>query len=89
MVRLTSCIVFIAIALTCVLADEEKYSDQYDDIDVNSIFATEKLQVQYYKCFMDQGPCKTAPMRFFKGIAFIYTSWFSFRALVFFLRVLC
>ncbi|XP_070163938.1 ejaculatory bulb-specific protein 3-like [Polyergus mexicanus] len=67
MARLNNIVVIISIALTCVLA-AELYSDRYDDIDVNAIFSNTKLRQQYYKCFMDLAPCKTADAKFFKEI---------------------
>ncbi|XP_024872714.1 ejaculatory bulb-specific protein 3-like [Temnothorax curvispinosus] len=62
-----SYIVTIGIALTCVLA-EELYSDQYDDIDADSILQNDKLRNQYYNCFMGTAPCVTADAKFFKEI---------------------
>ncbi|EFN60299.1 hypothetical protein EAG_14498, partial [Camponotus floridanus] len=58
-------VAIIVIALTCVLA-EEFYSSRYDDIDVHAIFNSTKLRNQYYNCFMDVSPCKTADSKFFK-----------------------
>ncbi|CAL1680393.1 unnamed protein product [Lasius platythorax] len=67
MARLSYIVAIISIALTCVLA-EEFYSNRYDDVDVSGIFNNPKLREQYYKCFMDLAPCKTADAKFFKGI---------------------
>ncbi|XP_012218566.1 ejaculatory bulb-specific protein 3 [Linepithema humile] len=67
MIRL-SYIVLIGIALACVVAEEELYSNQYDDIDIKAIFENEKLRQQYYNCFMEIAPCKTAPLKFYKEI---------------------
>ncbi|XP_020297121.1 ejaculatory bulb-specific protein 3-like [Pseudomyrmex gracilis] len=58
----------ISIALMCVLAEEEKYTDKYDHIDVISILSNEKLRLQYYKCFMEIGPCRTADAKFLKEV---------------------
>lgn len=67
MAQLSYIVTIIAIALTCILA-QEYYSDQYDDIDAVGILENDKLRDQYYKCFMDLGPCQTADAKFFKGI---------------------
>lgn len=77
MARLSYIVAIISIALTCVLA-EEFYSNRYDDVDVSGIFNNPKLRQQYYKCFMDLAPCKTADAKFFKGISNIqyYTHFF-------------
>jgi len=66
MTRLSCIALFIALALACVLA-QELYSDRYDDVDVKSVFANEKLRLQYYRCLVDKGPCSTAIQKFFKG----------------------
>lgn len=60
-------IVIIGIALMCVLAEEQFYSDQYDHIDPKEILDNDKLREQYYQCFMGSGPCVTADAKFFKG----------------------
>lgn len=68
MARPSYIVAIIVIALTCVLA-EELYSSRYDDIDIQAIFNNTKLRNQYYNCFMDFSPCKTADAKFFKGIS--------------------
>ncbi|EFN72617.1 Putative odorant-binding protein A10 [Camponotus floridanus] len=68
MARLICTIAIISIALMCVLAEEEKYEDKYDDIDVHEILQNAKLREQYYKCFMVTGPCVTADAKFFNKI---------------------
>jgi len=65
MARLSFIVTIIAIAL-CVFA-EELYSDKYDNIDLKGILGDEKLRVEYYKCFIDTGPCNTEASKFFKG----------------------
>jgi len=67
MARLSYIVTIVSIALMCILA-EELYSDQYDDIDVESILQNDKLRNQYYNCFMETSPCITADAKFFKGI---------------------
>ncbi|XP_011870895.1 PREDICTED: putative odorant-binding protein A10, partial [Vollenhovia emeryi] len=68
MTRLSFIVTIVAVALVCVFA-QELYSDRYDDVDLDGILANEKLRIQYYNCFMDTSPCKTADAKFFKGIA--------------------
>ncbi|XP_020296969.1 ejaculatory bulb-specific protein 3-like [Pseudomyrmex gracilis] len=65
---ITYVVAIIGIALMCVLAEEEKYTDKYDDVDVSSILANEKLRMQYYNCFMGTGPCITSDSKFFRDI---------------------
>ncbi|KAL6261464.1 hypothetical protein P5V15_006554 [Pogonomyrmex californicus] len=67
MARLNFIVTIIAITLTCVFA-KELYSSQYDDIDIGEILNNEKLRLQYYNCFLDIAPCRTADAKFFKGI---------------------
>lgn len=79
MARLSYIVVIAGIALTSILA-EELYSSQYDDIDIHEIFNNSKLRNQYYNCFMETSPCRTADAKFFKGISDIqvYTEYFIF-----------
>lgn len=74
MARLIYTIAIIGIALMCVLAEEEKYEDKYDDIDVHEILENVKLREQYYKCFMATGPCVTADEKFFSSM---FTKYFT------------
>ncbi|XP_050447311.1 ejaculatory bulb-specific protein 3-like [Cataglyphis hispanica] len=67
MARLNYIVVIISVALTCILA-EELYSSRYDDINAEAIFSNPKLRQQYYKCFMDLAPCRTADAKFFKEV---------------------
>ncbi|KAG5315282.1 PEB3 protein, partial [Pseudoatta argentina] len=68
MARISLIVMIIAVALTCVFAEKELYSDRYDDININEILANEKLRTQYYYCFLGTAPCKTADAKFFAGI---------------------
>lgn len=67
MARLSLLLTIAAVVLTCVFAEEDFYSNRYDDVDIEGILANEKLRLQYYNCFMDTAPCKTADAKFFKG----------------------
>ncbi|XP_012217907.1 ejaculatory bulb-specific protein 3 [Linepithema humile] len=66
MTRLSFVVILISIALVYVLAEEELYSDKYDDVNIANILQNNKLREQYYKCFMDTGPCITGDAKFFK-----------------------
>ncbi|XP_018044629.1 PREDICTED: putative odorant-binding protein A10 [Atta colombica] len=68
MARLSLIVMIIAVALACVFAEEELYSNRYDDINIHEILANEKLRMQYYKCLLGTAPCKTADAKFFAGI---------------------
>ncbi|EZA48691.1 ObirCSP10.2 [Ooceraea biroi] len=68
MARLSCIALIVGLALVCVLAKEEFYSDRFDDVDIPAIFNNNKLRRQYYSCLMDTGPCATAPQRFIKDI---------------------
>ncbi|KAL0101466.1 hypothetical protein PUN28_018948 [Cardiocondyla obscurior] len=67
MARLSFVLTIIAVTLACVLA-EETYSTRYDNVDIDGVLSNEKLRMQYYNCFMDTAPCKTADAKFFKGV---------------------
>jgi len=36
---------------------EEKYTDKYDNIDLDEIISNERLLSNYFKCLMDEGKC--------------------------------
>jgi hypothetical protein len=52
---------------TGVLAEDKKYSDTYDDLDVDMILKDDAERDRYYACFMDTGPCHTEAALFFKS----------------------
>ncbi|XP_046746002.1 ejaculatory bulb-specific protein 3-like [Diprion similis] len=66
MLRFTFVVGF-ALAILGIVATEELYPDKYDGIDPLGIVENDRLRKQYYKCFMDAGPCVTADAQFFKG----------------------
>ncbi|KAG5334700.1 PEB3 protein, partial [Acromyrmex charruanus] len=68
MARLSLIVTIIAVALACVFAEKEFYSDRYDDININEILANEKLRKEYYYCLLGTAPCKTADAKFFAEI---------------------
>ncbi|XP_011160224.1 putative odorant-binding protein A10 [Solenopsis invicta] len=70
MARLSCIVTIIGIALMCVVAQEDLYSDKFDGIDVKSIITNNRLRNEYYDCFMGISPCVTADAKFFKDIFF-------------------
>jgi len=52
----------------CVFAEEELYSDRYDNVDVRAVLQNEELREGYYKCFMGIEPCKTPEQAMITGI---------------------
>lgn len=53
---------FIFVSLFSLVFSElvlgiERYSDTYDDIDVDSIIKSDRLLIQYVNCILDKGPC--------------------------------
>lgn len=82
MTRLISIVVIIGIALVSVLTAEELYSDKYDDVNVSDILANDRLREEYYQCFMGNSPCRTADMKFYKGMH-IYRVFYFYHLLLF------
>ncbi|KAL6418745.1 hypothetical protein ACFW04_011825 [Cataglyphis niger] len=68
MARLFCTIAIIGISLMYVLAEEDKYDDKYDDIDILEILNNSTHRNQYYKCLMGTAPCVTADEKFFNKI---------------------
>ncbi|KAL6421723.1 hypothetical protein ACFW04_010941 [Cataglyphis niger] len=68
MARLICTVAIIGIALMCILAEEDKYDDKYDGIDMLEILLNNELRYQYYNCFMEIGPCVTEDMKYFSTI---------------------
>lgn len=66
-VALVVALVAASLAL-CVSAEDEKYSDKYDDIDVDEVLANPRLRTQYLKCFLGTGPCSSPVALFLKGM---------------------
>ncbi|XP_001601446.1 ejaculatory bulb-specific protein 3 [Nasonia vitripennis] len=72
----TKRIVILAAGVCLVLAlvqpstaSDQKYSGQYDDLDVEAILKNDEERERYYACFMDTGPCHTEAAVFFKSKA--------------------
>ncbi|XP_075167376.1 ejaculatory bulb-specific protein 3-like [Haematobia irritans] len=49
--------VFFAAFLVVALADDEKYTTKYDNIDIDEILKSDRLFKNYYNCLIDQGKC--------------------------------
>ncbi|KAL6261822.1 hypothetical protein P5V15_006907 [Pogonomyrmex californicus] len=65
MSRSSLCLLAI-LAVVVAATAEELYSDMFDHIDPDEILPNDELRNQYYKCFMDTGPCVTEDQKFFK-----------------------
>jgi len=58
MARLSYIALFIVMnVIVCIFADEELYSDRFDNVDIHAILQNDDLREQYYKCFMEIEPC--------------------------------
>lgn len=66
--NLCSLAVLAVLAVFATVVAEEMYSDIFDHIDADEILKNDELRDQYYKCFMDTGPCVTEDQKYFKGI---------------------
>lgn len=73
--RLNLCLL-AALAVFAAVIAEEMYSDMFDHINADEILPNDELRNQYYKCFMDTGPCVTEDQKYFKGMIFYHlTNW--------------
>lgn len=59
------------LAVSAAVVAEEMYSDMFDHINPDEILSNEELRDQYYKCFMDTGPCVTEDQIYFKRMIFL------------------
>ncbi|XP_019866890.1 ejaculatory bulb-specific protein 3 [Aethina tumida] len=50
-------IVFLIVVLAVISRAEEKYTSKYDNVDLDSIFKSERLLSNYVNCLMDRGRC--------------------------------
>ncbi|NP_001298150.1 ejaculatory bulb-specific protein 3-like precursor [Stomoxys calcitrans] len=51
---------FVAIFAACLamaIADDEKYTTKYDNVDLDEILKSDRLFKNYYNCLVDQGKC--------------------------------
>ncbi|EFN85227.1 Ejaculatory bulb-specific protein 3 [Harpegnathos saltator] len=49
-------VALLFLVVVCVLA-EEKYTTKYDNVDVDSILASDRLLKNYVNCLLDKGSC--------------------------------
>ncbi|KYN23323.1 Putative odorant-binding protein A10 [Trachymyrmex cornetzi] len=68
MPRLSIALIVTIINVLMCVAEEKLYSDEFDNIDIQTVFNNKGLIEDYYNCFMEIGPCKTPQQRFFTGI---------------------
>ncbi|XP_076289581.1 chemosensory protein 3 [Lasioglossum baleicum] len=47
----------VAIAYVSARPEETKYTNKFDNIDVDQILRSDRLLKNYYKCLMDEGRC--------------------------------
>ncbi|XP_050465055.1 ejaculatory bulb-specific protein 3-like [Cataglyphis hispanica] len=67
MARLICIVAIIGFALICAFAEEDKYDDKYDNIDIIEILLNDKRRSEYYNCFMETGPCVTEEEKYFNS----------------------
>lgn len=59
-------VLVLCVVLAAVLADEEKYTDKFDNINLQEILENKRLLISYFNCIMDKGKC-TAEGKELKG----------------------
>lgn len=45
------------LAMVVVLASAQKYTDKFDNIDVDRVLSNDRILNNYLKCLLDKGPC--------------------------------
>jgi len=80
MARLSIVLIIAMNVLICVFAEEAKYSDQYDNTDIEAeVLNVKDERDAYYNCFMKKAPCRTPKQEFFTGISVLSLNhFFSF-----------
>ncbi|CAH1364350.1 unnamed protein product [Tenebrio molitor] len=63
--KLISAVIFCAFAVAA-LAAENKYTNKYDNVDVDKILNNDRVLTNYIKCLMDEGPCTSEGREFQK-----------------------
>ena len=43
----------------CILAEEEHYTDKYDNLNYRALLNNKTVRNSYYDCFMEIAPCQT------------------------------
>lgn len=62
MARLSNIALIVAVnvlVLMCILAEEERYTDKYDNVDYRTALNNKTVRDSYYDCFMEIAPCQT------------------------------
>ncbi|KAJ8717925.1 hypothetical protein PYW07_005855 [Mythimna separata] len=57
---MNSCIVLLVLSvavMSLARPDEARYTDRYDNVDLDEILSNRRLLVPYVKCILDQGKC--------------------------------
>nr|QNL14939.1 chemosensory protein 2 [Aulacocentrum confusum] len=57
MFRGTLLVLVVSLMLAAVYADDEKYSDKYDTLDIDAALADDATRNKYFNCFIGNGPC--------------------------------
>lgn len=76
MARLNLCFILVITMIYCTLA-EEKYSNKYDNFDIDKVLNNDRILTSYIKCLMEEGNC-TNEGRDLKSksiLYFIYTAY--------------
>lgn len=47
----------VAVAYVAARPEEEKYTDKFDNIDIDQILNSDRLLNNYFKCLMEEGRC--------------------------------
>ncbi|XP_012063051.1 PREDICTED: ejaculatory bulb-specific protein 3-like [Atta cephalotes] len=57
--HIASIIIVNIFVLMCILAEEEHYTDKYDNLDYHTLLNNKTMRDSYYNCFMEIAPCQT------------------------------
>lgn len=49
--------VLALVAIVAARPETDKYTDRYDNIDIDEILSNRRLLTPYIKCILDQGKC--------------------------------
>lgn len=64
-------LVLVSCVIAAAIAADEKYSDKYDNIDIDEILTNKRLLHAYIDCLMERGKC-TPEGKELKGEGFEY-----------------
>lgn len=57
MARFNLCFMLVASLVYCTLAEEIKYSNKYDNFDIDKVLNNNRILTSYIKCLLDEGNC--------------------------------